>query len=93
MSVIPSPANQVIINEELKIVKVIKNDYQVIVSRAGFQGIQGPQGPQGATGASVQLLDNLQDVISISPAEGDLLKYNGVLQVWKNSNIVDGGNF
>lgn len=128
MSVIPSPANQVIVNEDLKIVNVtnrnylisitdhqqiktvvtaptlkifpvtrivnvVKSDYQVIVSRAGFQGIQGPQGPQGPSAGELSHLDDLVDVLTVSPADGDLLKYSGSLNTWTNSNRLDGGNF
>lgn len=128
MSVIPSPANQVIVNEDLKIVNVtnrnylisitdhqqiktvvtaptlkifpvtkivnvVKSDYQVIVSRAGFQGIQGPQGPQGPSAGELSVLDDLVDVLTVSPADGDLLRYSESLNTWTNSNRLDGGNF
>jgi hypothetical protein len=70
-----------------KIVNVVKSDYQVIVSRAG------PPGPQGPSAGELSHLDDLVDVLTVSPADGDLLKYSGSLNTWTNSNRIDGGNF
>lgn len=76
-----------------KIVNVVKSDYQVIVSRAGFRGEIGPVGPQGPSAGELSVLDDLVDVLTVSPADGDLLKYSGTLATWTNSNRLDGGNF
>ena len=94
MSVNPSPPNQVIIQEDLKIVKVVKNDYQVIVSREGFQGIAGPQGPQGQAGSNTTTrFADLEDVLLVNLANDNIIKWNSALQVFLNQESVDGGSF
>ena len=94
MSVNPSPPNQVIIQEDLKIVKVVKNDYQVIVSREGFQGIAGPQGPQGQAGSNTTTrFADLEDVLLVNLGDDNLIKWNSALQSFVNRNSVDGGSF
>jgi len=94
MSVTPSAANQVIVLEDLKIVKVVKNDYQVIVNRAGFQGIQGPAGPQGPAGNNTaNRFSDLEDVLLVNLANDNIIKWNSALQVFLNQESVDGGSF
>ena len=51
-------------------------------------------GPQGASGAAGGLLEQLQDVLMSSVADGDVLRYSS--SKWRNfpdANITDGGNF
>jgi len=65
----------------------------VEVSSPGYVGPVGPVGPQGATGTSNGPLDDLTDVLIVSAADGDVLKYSQGLGVWTNTNKLDGGNF
>ena len=65
----------------------------IAVSTPGTTGAIGPAGPTGPSGSSSGPLDDLTDVLIISPADGDLLKYNSGLLTWTNSNKLDGGNF
>jgi len=63
----------------------------ISVSTPGIIGPAGPTGPSGITTAGA--LDDLTDVLIVSPADGDLVKYSAGLGVWTNSNKLDGGNF
>ena len=65
----------------------------VEVSSPGYVGPVGPVGPQGATGTSNGPLDDLTDVLIVSAADGDVLRYSQGLGVWTNTNKLDGGNF
>ena len=59
----------------------------------GETGKTGPQGSKGDPGGPVAYLDDLIDVLTISPADGDVLKYSSSLLTWTNTNRLDGGNF
>lgn len=65
----------------------------LVISAPGPAGATGPQGPQGPNSGDLSHLDDLIDVLTVSPADGDLLKYSGSLNTWTNSNRLDGGNF
>lgn len=85
--------NLVTVDEATKIIKVIKQDYLVTVSRQGFQGPPGPAGPTGPAGSGANNISELDDVVLIGQANDDILKYNSTLGVWKNTQILDGGHF
>jgi hypothetical protein len=65
----------------------------IAVSTPGLTGPLGPTGPAGPTGTSNGPLDDLTDVLIVSAADGDVLKYSQGLGVWTNTNKLDGGNF
>lgn len=85
--------NLVTVDEATKIIKVIRQDYLVTVSRQGFQGPPGPAGPTGPSGSGANNIAELDDVVLIGQSNDDLLKYNSALGVWKNTTILDGGHF
>jgi len=74
-------------------ISVLFPNNAVEVSSPGYVGPVGPVGPQGATGTSNGPLDDLTDVLIVSAADGDVLKYSSGLGVWTNTNKLDGGNF
>jgi len=74
-------------------ISVLFPNNAVEVSSPGYVGPVGPVGPQGATGTSNGPLDDLTDVLIVSPSDGDVLKYSSGLAVWTNTNRLDGGNF
>ena len=74
-------------------ISVLFPNNAVEVSSTGYVGPVGPVGPQGPTGTSNGPLDDLTDVLIVSPADGDLVKYVASLSTWTNSNKLDGGNF
>jgi hypothetical protein len=58
----------------------------------GGVGERGPAGPQGVPGQTITLLDQLADVAAASPANDDVLRYEG--GVWTSKPLtVNGGNF
>ena len=61
-----------------------------LISASASGGI----GPQGSSGAAGGLLEQLQDVLMSSVADGDVLRYSNTR--WRNTpetSITDGGNF
>lgn len=74
-------------------ISVLFPNNAVEVSSPGIVGPVGPVGPQGPSGTSNGPLDDLTDVLIVSPGEGDVLKYSSGLAVWTNTNKLDGGNF
>jgi len=72
-------------------IEVVYPKNRLSVSTPGIIGPAGPTGPSGITTAGA--LDDLTDVLIVSPADGDLVKYSAGLGVWTNSNKLDGGNF
>jgi len=52
----------------------------------------GPQGAQGASGVSA--ISQASDVTFDTPTDGDVVRYsNGKWRNYKETNLVDGGNF
>ena len=74
-------------------ISVLFPNNAVEVSSTGYVGPVGPSGPQGPSGTSNGPLDDLTDVLIVSPGDGDVLKYSSGLAVWTNTNKLDGGNF
>ena len=74
-------------------ISVLFHNNAVEVSSTGYVGPVGPVGPQGPSGTSNGPLDDLTDVLIVSPSDGDVLKYSSGLAVWTNTNKLDGGNF
>ena len=74
-------------------IEVVYPKNRLSVSTPGTIGPIGPTGATGPSGTSNGPLDDLTDVLIISPADGDLVKYVASLSTWTNSNKLDGGNF
>ena len=82
-----------VVDSGLGRISVLFPENQISVSSPGYVGPVGPVGPQGQSGTSNGPLDDLTDVLIVSPSEGDVLKYSSGLAVWTNTNKLDGGNF
>lgn len=74
-------------------IEVVYPKNRLSVSTPGIIGPVGPAGPTGPSGTSNGPLDDLTDVLIVSPGDGDVLKYSSGLAVWTNTNKLDGGNF
>lgn len=62
------------------------------VSTAAGGGV-GPQGPQGIQGPPGDSIGSSADVQLVGLTDGDVLSYSISEGVWKNADVLDGGNF
>lgn len=59
----------------------------------GPRGAKGDQGDAGAGGNNYTEFRDLQDVLLVNLADGQLIKYNQTFDSFVNSDYLDGGNF
>ena len=59
----------------------------------GPRGLKGDQGDAGAGGNNYTEFRDLQDVLLVNLADGQLIKYNQTFDSFVNSDYLDGGNF
>ena len=59
----------------------------------GPRGLKGDQGDPGAGGDNYTEFRQLQDVLLVNLADGQLIKYNQSFDSFVNSDYLDGGNF
>jgi hypothetical protein len=91
---ISNPSAAVTINDTTPVIEIAETSSTITVfDGRGFTGKQGEPGAKGDPGGAPAYLDDLTDVLTISPADGDLLKFSSGLSTWTNTNQIDGGNF
>jgi hypothetical protein len=94
---ISNPSAAVTINDTTPVIEIAETTSTITIfdgrGLTGETGKTGPQGAKGDAGGPVAYLDDLIDVLTISPADGDVLKYSSSLSTWTNTNRLDGGNF
>ena len=76
-----------ITSQQPVVASIVDDNITAVVS-----GGIGPQGVQGASGVSA--VSQASDVAFDTPADGDVVRYsNGKWRNYKETNLVDGGNF
>ncbi|NBQ70698.1 MAG: hypothetical protein EBU46_18450 [Nitrosomonadaceae bacterium] len=91
---ISNPSALVTVSDLSPVIEISESTSTItIYDGRGLTGKTGPQGVKGDPGGPPAYLDDMTDVMTISPADGDLLKYSSGLAIWTNTNQLDGGNF
>lgn len=91
---ISNPSAAVTISDSTPVIEIAETTSTItIYDGRGLTGKQGEPGAKGDPGGAPAYLDDLTDVLTISPADGDLLKFSSGLSTWTNTNQIDGGNF
>jgi hypothetical protein len=94
---ISNPSAAVTISDSRPVIEIAETTSTITIydgrGLTGETGETGPPGSKGDAGGPVAYIDDLIDVLTISPADGDILKYSSSLSTWTNTNRLDGGNF